>query len=126
MSAFYDRMASTALRLIERFGQSITISRIVPGEYDPETGETSGDTTESQAGQAVLMAYTAKDAGEGFEPGTLIRAGDKKVMLAAKDLSWAPAAGDTVLAQGVTWQIVNVKANNPAGTPLTYEMQARK
>ncbi|UHC82262.1 hypothetical protein LS633_28415 [Pseudomonas sp. NIBR-H-19] len=48
MSAFYDRMAATALRLIERFGLAATLSEVTPGEYDPVTGVETGGATLTQ------------------------------------------------------------------------------
>jgi hypothetical protein len=32
----------------------------------------------------------------------------------------------TVLADGLTWTIINIKSTNPAGTPLVYELHGRR
>jgi hypothetical protein len=126
MSAFYDRMAATALRLIERFGLTATLSEVTLGEYDPVTGVGSEPASISQTGQAILLDYTAQEAGVINAAGSLVQQGDKKIMLAAKGLEWPPTMTTTILADGQTWTIVNVKSTNPAGTPLVYELHGRR
>lgn len=126
MSAFYDRMAATALRLIERFGLTATLSEVTPGEYDPVTGVETGGATLTQTGQLILLDYTVQEAGIINAAGSLVQQGDKKIMLAAKGLEWPPTMTTTVLADGLTWTIINIKSTNPAGTPLVYELHGRR
>lgn len=126
MSAFYDRMAATALRLIERFGQTATLTEVTAGEYDPVTGIDSEPETLTQPGQVILLDYTVQEAGIINAAGSLVQQGDKKILLAAKGLAWVPTMTTTVLAGGLTWTIINIKATNPAGTPLIYELHGRR
>jgi len=125
MSAFYDKMGATALRLIERFGQTITLRDTVPGEYDPVTGGSTPETTVDQPAQAILQDYALQQSGMTYAEGTVIKQGDKKILVAAQGLT-PPQLTTTVLAGGVTWTIVNIKEINPAGTPLVYELQGRR
>ena len=129
MSAFYDRMAATALRLIERFGLTATLSDTSepnPDDYDPVTGTGPIIVPVTQSGQAILLDYTVQEAGIINAAGSLVQQGDKKIMLAAKGLTWPPTLATTILADGLTWTIVNVKSTNPAGTPLVYELHGRR
>ena len=126
MSAFYDRMAATALRLIERFGQAATLSEVSAGEYDPVTGIDSEPVTLTQPGQVILLDFTEQEAGIINAAGSLVQQGDKKIMLAAKGLAWPPTMTNTILVDGLTWTIVNIKSTNPAGTPLVYELHGRR
>ena len=126
MSAFYDRMAATALRLIAQYGQTATLTDVVAGEYDPITGVGTGGATLTQTGQLILLEYTSAEAGIINASGSLVQQGDKKIMLAAKGLEWAPTTTATILADGLTWIIVNIKSTNPAGTPLVYELHGRR
>ncbi|WP_430444816.1 MAG: hypothetical protein ACQZ2J_27485 [Pseudomonas piscis] len=122
MSAFYDRTAETALRLITRFGQPVTIRDIKPGEYDPETGSAGPDTVTEQTAQGILLDFT----GQEFQNNSLIKQGDKKLKVAAQGLAWAPDLLNKVVIQGRTWSIVPpLKEVNPAGTPVLYELQVR-
>jgi hypothetical protein len=129
MSAFYDRMAATALRLIERFGQTATLSDTPepdPDDYDPVTGTGPVIVPVTQPGQVILLDYTEQEAGIINAAGSLVQQGDKKIMLAAKGLAWAPTMATTIIADGLTWTIVNIKSTNPAGTPLVYELHGRR
>ncbi|AMW83907.1 phage-related conserved hypothetical protein [Pseudomonas yamanorum] len=120
--AFYDEMAVMALEMITEFGQPVTISKTEPGEYDPGTGgEAPGDTVE-QIAQGILLDFT----GQEFQHNSLIKQGDKKLKIAAQGMAWVPGLLDKVVAQGRIWSIVPpLKAVNPAGTPILYELQVR-
>jgi hypothetical protein len=129
MSTFYDRMAATALRLIERFGQTATLSDTPepdPDDYDPVTGKGAAIVPVTQPGQVILLDYTMQEAGIINAAGSLVQQGDKKIMLAAKGLAWPPTMTTTILADGLTWTIINIKTTNPAGTPLLYELHGRR
>ena len=126
MSAFYDEMADVALELIAEFGQAGTLTSVTKGEYDPVTGFGTDPVTLTQTGQLVLLDYTTQEAGIINAAGSLVQQGDKKIMLAAKGLVWAPTMTTTILADGLTWTIINIKTTNPAGTPLLYELHGRR
>jgi hypothetical protein len=120
--AFYDEMAVMALEMITEFGQPVTISKMEPGEYDPETGGESPGVTIEQTAQGILLDFT----GQEFQNNSLIKQGDKKLKIAAQGLAWVPGLLDKVVAQGRTWAIVPpLKEINPAGTPILYELQVR-
>ena len=125
MSAFYDRMAATALRLISKFGQTATIKDVTAGSYDPVTGTGTPDTPIDQPAELILLDYSSQESGAKDAEGTQIKAGDKKILIAAKGLLWAPKLTSTITADGADWRIVNVKSSNPAGTPLVYEIHGR-
>ena len=134
MSAFYDKMSATALRLIERFGQTITLRDTVPGEYDPVSGATTPDVEVDQPAQAILQDYALQQSGMTYAEGTVIKQGDKKILVAAMTTDangqqvqiTPPQLTTKVIADGATWTIVNIKEINPAGTPLVYELQGRR
>lgn len=127
MSAFYDRMAATALRLIARFGSEQTLRDVTTGVYDAVDGKwTTPPGPIEQPAQLILLDYTLQESGLMYAEGSQIQKGDKKIIIAAKDLAWPPALTTKVDVDGVLWQIVNVKEANPAGTPLVYFCQGRK
>ncbi|MCO8161074.1 hypothetical protein NJC38_02770 [Pseudomonas sp. 21LCFQ010] len=120
---FYEEMAKTALELITEFGQVVTIRDVQPGEYDPVSGADSPGVDREQSAQGILLDFT----GQEFATNTLLKAGDKKLKIAAKGLEWAPQLLNTVIIQGETWSLIPpLKEINPAGTPLLYELQVRK
>ncbi|OIN45979.1 hypothetical protein [Pseudomonas costantinii] len=122
MATFYDEMAVMALDMITEFGQPVTISKTVPGEYDPDIGGDAPGATVEQTAQGILLDFTGLE----FQNNSLIRQGDKKLKIAAQGLAWVPGLLDKVVAQGRTWSIVPpLKEVNPAGTPILYELQVR-
>ncbi|WP_040263675.1 hypothetical protein [Pseudomonas massiliensis] len=122
MSAFYDRMADTALRLISQYGQTMTLREVTPGTYDPSTGETSPDAATETSVSGVLIEYTGQER----QNNSLIQQGDKKVLMPAKGLA-KPSLNSKILIQSELWTIVPpLKVMNPAGTPLVYELQVRR
>lgn len=129
MSAFYDEMAGVTLDLITEFGQVGTLSytpEVDPNDYDPVTGTGPVAVPVTQSGQLILLDYTAAESGVINTSGSLVQQGDKKIMLAAKGLAWAPTMTTTIDAGGQVWTIVNIKSINPAGTPLLYEIHGRR
>ena len=125
MAGLYEEMAGVALELISEFGQTITLRDTVPGEYDPVTGSTTAETTVDQPAQAILQDYALQQSGMSYAEGTVIKQGDKKILVAAQGLT-PPTLTTTVIADGAAWTIINIKQINPAGTPLVYELQGRR
>ncbi|WP_017479629.1 hypothetical protein [Pseudomonas sp. PAMC 26793] len=122
MATFYDEMAVMALEMITEFGQPVTISKTVPGEYDPETGGEAPGAAVEQTAQGILLDFT----GQEFQNNSLIKQGDKKLKIAAQGLAWVPGLLDKVVVQGRTWSIIPpLKEVNPAGTSILYELQVR-
>ncbi|TWC27709.1 MULTISPECIES: hypothetical protein [unclassified Pseudomonas] len=120
--AIYEEMAVMALEMITEFGQPVTIRKLEPGEYDPETGSAGPDTITDQTAQGILLDFT----GQEFQNNSLIKQGDKKLKIAAQGLAWAPDLLNKVISQGRTWSIVPpLKEINPAGTVVLYELQLR-
>lgn len=118
MSFDYDNSAATADSLIRKFGTSVSMSRVTPGAYNPETGQTATTTT-TQTVLAVVIDYPQK-----FIDGTLIRQGDRKALVSAVG-STAPIAGDTFTWGGSPLVVVEAKTLGPAGTAVLYTLQVR-
>lgn len=117
-SALYTKSAATALRLLTKYGQAVTLSHSTPGTYDPATGSVSTVVT-TQTGVAAELSYSA------FElTNTLIQRGDKKLLLAASGIT-TPVVDDTVTVGTVVYTIKNVNTLAPAGVAVTHELQAR-
>lgn len=102
--------------------QSVTLTTTTPGTYDPTTGTTSGGSTSTATVRAVVEDYK----GLALLPGTQIQAGDKKITVAAANISAAPKPTDTVTVGGVVFSIVNVVTTQPGSAAVIYEIQARR
>jgi len=129
MSQFYDRMASTALRLIEQFGQTITLRDETPGGYDPTTGVTTDPVLRDQTVQAVVLP-ASKGTVEAFDnrfiDGTLIESNLRALKIAAEGLAWAPKPGCVAVFGGEVWTLLGVTSSAPDGTALVYSATVRR
>ena len=119
MSFNYTASAATAARLIQRFGSAVTMGRSVPGAYNPATGAPAAPTVTSQTVQAVVLDFPQR-----YIDGTLIRAGDRRVLVSAVGTT-APLAGDTLTWNSQALVVVSVKELGPAGTAVLYTLQVR-
>jgi hypothetical protein len=98
---------------------------VTAGTYNPATGAMTGTTTSTQTAYGAIFDYGAKQI-----DGTLIKAGDKQVLISAfkSDGSalTAPVLGDTVTIGGVTYTLVEpLKTVGPAGITVIYEANIR-
>lgn len=127
MSAFYDRMAQTAARLIKDKGQPVALTRSVPGAYDTATGTNGAPTVTTQACLAVEDAYRLGEIN-----GTLIRVGDKRLILSPQTSAGAtvtaPQTGDTATFAGDAnpWTVKMADPLSPGGTALLFTVHLRR
>jgi hypothetical protein len=101
-----------------RFGGVATIRRVATGSYDPATGtiaETNTDTTV----RGVLEDVNIREVNE------LVQAGDKRLIIAAADLTTAPTTVDKVLINSVVHQIIRIQTIEQDNTAITYEIILR-
>jgi len=119
MSAFYNKMATTARNLINRFGQAVVLERITGQTIDPVTGKITQGEDNSKTTRGLLTNYDTNEI-----DGTLILATDKKLII---DSSVKPLITDRPKISGeYAGSIVHIKESNPAGVPLVYFLQMRK
>ena len=59
--AFYPNLASTASRLLAKYGQSVTLSRLTGATFDPALGEDSGGSTLTITGNGASFNYNSSE-----------------------------------------------------------------
>ncbi|AUX76405.1 hypothetical protein [Sinorhizobium fredii] len=113
----FARLQATAQRLIAKFGQASTITRITPP--DPVLG---GDPVETvYAATLVAMAYSAREI-----DGTEIQSGDIQIYISSVGLVIGPKPGDLVAASGKTFRVIKADPNNYDGlTNVVFIVQGR-
>ena len=123
--SFYSRMKATVDRMLKGKGQTLTLTRQSSGTYDPATG-LAAVTTSTQTGTGAIFDYGNKNI-----DGTLIKQGDKNLLLSAfktdgTDLT-APILNDTVTdVNGIIYTIVEpLKTIAPAGIAIMYDCNLR-
>lgn len=115
--SFYPGLKATALSLLTDKGQSMTLTKRPSGAYSPATGSAPiTETTEAVYGAA--FDYNARDI-----DGTLIKRGDKRVIMEASDT--VPTSTDTLTIGGVVHSIIEAVPVNPGGVVVIYKVQVR-
>lgn len=119
-AAFYSRATATAVRLLQKFGAAGSLTRADAGSgaYDPNTGTTS-TTARAFGCTAAVLDYDAKAI-----DGTLIRAGDARVLVAPSK-EFTPQEGDMFTVAGRSLTAIRVSTLAPAGFTVLHEVQAR-
>jgi len=123
--SFYSRMQKTSNKLLLGKGQTVTLTHVVPGTYDPATGGVTNTTT-TQAGTGAVMEWDARQV-----DGTLIKIGDKQLLLSPLNTAGAaltaPVLGDTVTDAAATVYTLVAPLNtlSPSGTAVLYTCNMR-
>lgn len=116
--ALATSLRSTASRLMSKFGGQVTMRRITLGSYNATTGTVSETTTDTVI-RGVLQDVSAREVNE------LVQAGDKKLIIAAADLTVAPNTADKVLINAATHQIITIATIEQDNLAITYELILR-
>jgi hypothetical protein len=111
-------LRKVASKLMSKFGGTATIRRVTPGAYNTTTGTVSETTTDT-AVRGVLEDVNLREVND------LIQATDKRLLIAAADISSTPTTADEVLIGGVTYQVIRVITIEQDNTPITYELILR-
>jgi len=120
VSDFYSGLQSTATRLLAQFGKPLTLRIQTGSAYDPDT-QTNVPTYTDHAVSGVIGNYQ----GRVTESGTLVQTDDKKILVSV-GAAPEPTAGAQIIDGSTVYVVQTVKALNPAGTPLLYELQGRR
>ena len=111
-------LESVAGKVINKFGGDVTIRYVTAGTYNTTTGviaETESDTDI----KGVVQDVSLREVNE------LIQAGDKRLIVAATDLTTTPETKDRVVISTVVHQIIRVDTTEQANDPITYELILR-
>lgn len=121
MASLYESLRdNTAYNLLTRFGTTLTLKKQVDGSYTP--GGTIATTTTSYSVKGVILDYDERQ-----REGGLVMAGDRKVIVSAKNLAYTPVQEDLITISGEDWKIISVKTLSPDGsTAIIHELQVRR
>lgn len=106
---------NTALPLLTRFGQTITLVNRTTGAYDPVTGDSAETTTSFEAVGALV------DFGDTFRPFSNVEQNDRKLILDAKNITAEPQIGSEVQTEdGQILVLKELASISPGGIPVAY------
>jgi hypothetical protein len=111
-------LRKVASKLMAKFGGVAIIRRVAPGVYNPTTGTSSEQVTDTTV-RGVLQDVNLREVNE------LIQAGDKRLLIAAADIPTAPTTADRVIIEGRTLQVIQVVTIEQDNTAITYELILR-
>jgi len=111
-------LRKTASKLMGKFGGVATIRAVNTGAYNPTTGTVS-ETTADTTVRGVLEDVNLREVND------LIQAKDKRLLIAAADVSTAPTTADEVLISNTTYQVIRVTTIEQDNTAITYELIIR-
>lgn len=113
---------ASAYDMIERKGQTVTLTRRAASSYDPAAGAPT-ITTSTQTGKAVILPrQPIRDMA-----GTAVPATERQCLLAALSTSGtaltAPKVNDTLTdANSDVWTITEVAPLSPAGLDILFDL----
>lgn len=111
---FYARMAATALRLLTKYGQSVTITRTTGATYSPTTGAYTGGATTTITGYAAAIPWSQRGPEQHEQ---------NEIHVILEATSTAPEVNDKILINSIGYKITEVNPINPAGTAVAYELR---
>lgn len=123
--ALADSLRKAADKTINKFGGDVTIQYVSAGAYNP----TTGTVTESITTQVVKGIVEDVKASELRKPSTfensLIRSDDKKLTIAALNLTSVPSLEDKVVINSITHGIIEIETIEQANQAIAYALFLR-
>lgn len=111
-------LKKVASKAISKFGGDVTIRFVAAGAYDTATGEVTETETDTVV-KGIVEGVSEREVNE------LIRTTDKRLTVAANDLTTAPSTKDRVVISSVVYQIIRVNTTEQDNIAITYELTLR-
>ena len=116
--ALADGIKKAASKALAKLGGDVTIRYVTSGSYNTTTG-LSGETVSDTSVKGVVEGATKSEAN------SLVQDEDKRLTVAAADLTTAPGTKDRVVISSVVYQIISVTTVEQGNTAITYELILR-
>jgi len=113
-----NALKKAASKTLSKLGGDVTIRQVTAGSYNTTTGaitESTSDTTVKGVLSNVSMS----------EVNDLIESQDKRLTIAAGDLTFAPTTKDRVVISNVEFKIIQVITNEQNNTPVSFDLILR-
>lgn len=120
MTALDTKARATAVRLLEKYGKTISHTIVTEGTYDPITGDVSGGSTTVGVPKAVIEDFAGTDYLSG-----LVEKGDRKVTIAAQGNN-EPKPNDRFIVGSDTYTVIAVTIVWSGEQAALYISQVRK
>jgi len=117
--SFATNLTSVGRRLIQAYGESITLQRVVEGAYDVSDGSVAAGTTTNYTAKGHPSEYNNNEIDD-----TSIRKADIKLWL-EKPTTQVPTVGDTATLNSETYRVIDVQNLRAQGVDVVYILQCR-
>ena len=111
-------LKKAASKVVNKFGGTITYRRITTGIYNSSTGTITETKTDSSI-KGVLDGVTKAEVND------LITQQDKKLTIAAKDITFTHTNKDRVVIAGVEYRVIAINTNELVNTAITFDVFLR-
>ncbi len=119
----YSTTAARVTNTLTKFGRTVTRTAKTAGTYVPG-GTVTGSSTATSSRIAALFDFGGQSmTGQQYVRGSLVQQGDKQMLL---DATGAVELNDTYTVGSDVYTVVSIGEVNPAGTPVVYDLHARK
>ena len=112
-------LIATGRRLIQKYGQSMSIERVAEGAYDVSDGSVAAGTTTNYTAYGAPMDYSSNEV-----DGKTVRKTDVKVWL-EKPTTVTPLVGDIITIDSADLRIVDVVKLKAQDNDIVYKLQCR-
>jgi len=102
--------------LLDDFGQDLTLRRVGVSSYDAATNTITPAAVVTYAVRGVFIQFRHENV-----DGTVVRMGDRRLLVTADGATGTPAVGDFVDGH----KIVNVRTFAPNGVVVAWDCQVR-
>lgn len=120
MTTLDTKARSTALRLLNKYGKSVSHTIVSEGTYDPITGEVSAPSISTEIAKAILEDFPGADYISG-----LVEKGDRKLTTPAKGYG-EPKPNDRFTVGSDVYTVISVETVWSGEQAALYVSQVRK
>jgi len=115
---FYSNLRDkTALPLLKKYGQQVTVTRRIYGDVNPGTGARAVTSTTTFTAYCAVFNYD-----KSYVDNTNVLASDKRAIIDGKAM---PLINDTVTTDDGDFTVLNVNKTGPSGEAVIYELHLR-
>tara|TARA_R100000655_G_scaffold30313_3_gene61125 strand:- start:5440 stop:5799 length:360 start_codon:yes stop_codon:yes gene_type:complete len=105
-------------KVLKAVGGNVIIRQVTGSAYNTATG-TVGESTEDTTVKGFVEGVSSREVSE------LIKATDKRLTIAAEDLSYIPSVSDRVVISSKVHQIIRVETTEQGNSPISFELILR-
>ena len=111
-------LRTVSSKVIRKLGGNITYRKVSTGIYNPSTGTVSEVEIDTTI-KGVL------DNVSKLEVNDLVTQSDKKLTIAAKDITFTPSNKDRILIASIEYKIISINTTEQENNPISYDLFLR-